>query len=121
MEIAQFWELPVGARFNFRARRYEKIALSMARDEDRCGNVFHDTTEVSWDRREGEEGVEHGRPPARPWWSYMSPAPGQTEVRNAECGVRNEQRHLTPTPLPQRRGEAASCAECASGGVDSWK
>ncbi len=85
MQIAQFWELPVGARFNFRARRYEKIALSMARDEDRCGNVFHDTTEVSWDRREGEERMEHRRPPARPWWSYMSPAPGQREASSVEC------------------------------------
>ena len=27
----------------------------MARDEDRCGNIFQDYTEVCWDRRPGEE------------------------------------------------------------------
>jgi len=77
MVIAQFWELPVGARFNHGARRYEKIALSMGRDEDRCANVFHDTTEVSWDRRDGEARAEHRRPDAKAWWSRITPAVGQ--------------------------------------------
>jgi len=36
----QFHQLPLGARFEFRGRRYEKLALSMARDEERCGNIF---------------------------------------------------------------------------------
>ena len=77
MIISKFWELPVGARFNHGARRYAKIALNMAQDEDRCGNVFHDLTEVSWDRKEGEERAEHRRPPPGPWWAKLSPAPGQ--------------------------------------------
>ena len=42
----QFKELPIGARFEFRGRRYEKVALSMACDEERMGNIFHDDTEV---------------------------------------------------------------------------
>lgn len=42
----RFGELPVGARFEFRGRRYEKLALSLARDEERQGNVFRDETEV---------------------------------------------------------------------------
>ena len=42
----RFKELPVGARFEFRGHRYEKVALSMARDEERMGNIFHDDTEV---------------------------------------------------------------------------
>jgi hypothetical protein len=50
-----FYELPIVARFEFRGHRYEKLALSMARDEDRCGNIFQDETQVFWDRRPGEE------------------------------------------------------------------
>ncbi len=42
----QFCNLPVGAQFEFRGRRYRKLALSMACDEERLGNVFHDQTEV---------------------------------------------------------------------------
>jgi hypothetical protein len=44
--LMQFKELPVGARFEFRGHRYEKVALSMACDEERMGNIFHDDTEV---------------------------------------------------------------------------
>lgn len=60
--ILTFCQLPVGARFEFRGRRYEKLALSLARDEERYGNVFHDHTEVCWDRRPGED----PRPPRPP-------------------------------------------------------
>ena len=42
----QFCKIPVGANFEFRGRRYRKLALSMACDEERMGNVFHDETEV---------------------------------------------------------------------------
>lgn len=42
----KFNQIPVGARFEFRGRRYQKVALSMAHDEDRYGNVFLDYTEV---------------------------------------------------------------------------
>jgi len=37
----------MGARFCFRARRYEKVAPGIGRDEERGGNVFHAGTEVS--------------------------------------------------------------------------
>lgn len=47
----------------------------------RLEDVFHDTTEVSWDRREGEtlaggQQMEHRRPPARPWRSHRSAPTG---------------------------------------------
>src|ERR1044071_4315324 len=44
--LRKFGELPVGARFCFRARRYEKVAPEIGRDEERGGNVFHASTEV---------------------------------------------------------------------------
>ncbi len=44
-----FCELPIGARFAFRGRRYIKLALSMACDEDRWANVFNDGVEVQPD------------------------------------------------------------------------
>jgi hypothetical protein len=36
----QFQEIPIGQFFEFRGRRYRKLALSMASDEDRNGNIF---------------------------------------------------------------------------------
>ncbi len=78
----RFCELPIGARFEFRGRRYEKLALSLAGDEERCGNIFQDQTEVFWDRRPGEQPRTAGVTPqsARPdWKSYLSPAPGQCD------------------------------------------
>src|SRR4051812_28882699 len=42
----RFGDLAVGARFCFRARRYEKVAADIGRDEERGGNVFHARTEV---------------------------------------------------------------------------
>lgn len=59
-----FRQLGVGARFEFRGRRYEKIALSMAQDEERLGNVFHDQTEVCVERsaeHAGRSGVKEVR------------------------------------------------------------
>ncbi len=44
--ITKFHQLALGSRFEFRGRRYEKLALSLARDEERFGNIFHDETEV---------------------------------------------------------------------------
>jgi hypothetical protein len=46
--MTRFSALPIGARFEFRGRRYEKLARSFAGDEDRCGNVFQGETEVVW-------------------------------------------------------------------------
>jgi hypothetical protein len=42
----QFQEIPVGGHFEFRGRRYRKLAASLARDEDRNGNIFMAQTEV---------------------------------------------------------------------------
>lgn len=42
----QFQEIPIGDYFEFRGRRYRKLALSMADDEDRNGNIFQAQTEV---------------------------------------------------------------------------
>jgi hypothetical protein len=46
MKMIRFRELPVGGRFEFRGRRYEKLAAALAGDEDRCANAFHAETEV---------------------------------------------------------------------------
>ena len=45
-----FEQLPVGARFEFRGHRYQKLATSMACDENRWGNVFQAGTEVVCER-----------------------------------------------------------------------
>ena len=42
----QFQEIPIGGYFEFRGRRYRKLALSLASDEDRNGNLFMAQTEV---------------------------------------------------------------------------
>jgi hypothetical protein len=42
----QFQQIPMGQFFEFRGRRYRKLALSMASDEDRNGNIFQAQTEV---------------------------------------------------------------------------
>ncbi len=68
----QFQQLPLGARFEFRGRRYEKLALAMACDEDRCGNIFQDDAQVFWHRRPGEEPLPM-RPPPPPHRTAPSP------------------------------------------------
>jgi len=42
----QFQEIPIGGHFEFRGRRYKKLALSMAEDKDYYGNIFQGQTEV---------------------------------------------------------------------------
>jgi len=42
----KFYELAVGARFVFMGRRYEKVAVAMAVDEGRLGNIFFGTAPV---------------------------------------------------------------------------
>jgi hypothetical protein len=42
----QFQEIPIGGHFEFLGRRYLKLAMSMARDEDHYGNIFQAQTEV---------------------------------------------------------------------------
>ena len=117
--ITTFFQLPVGARFEFRGRRYEKLALSMARDEERCGNIFQYETEVAWDRRPGEvEGPP--RPPQPHWTSYLSPAPAPVDRRVDRRPLSPDRRsnHLTPA-LSDRAG----LATCGVGvhQEDSWK
>ena len=100
-----FWQLPIGARFEFRGRRYEKLALSMARDEERCGNIFQDEAEVFWDGKPGEE-LKPPRPPEPPWWSYMSPAPAAgPKVDRRPLSAERRSNHLTPA-LSDRAGLA---------------
>jgi len=45
----QFQEIPIGGHFEFRSRRYKKLALSMASDEERNGTIFLAQTEVGPD------------------------------------------------------------------------
>ena len=42
----QFQEIPIDQFFEYRGRRYRKLALSMASDEDRNGNIFQAQVEV---------------------------------------------------------------------------
>ena len=55
----QFQEIQIGQHFEFRGRRFRKLALSMACDEDRMGYIFQAQTEVlpdpfpsNWEIRE---------------------------------------------------------------------
>jgi hypothetical protein len=41
----QFYQLAKGARFEFLGKQFEKVAMSMAVDAERCGNVFWGGTE----------------------------------------------------------------------------
>src|SRR5215475_14263476 len=42
----RFGELPIGARFCYRAHRYEKMTSAVGRHEENGGSVFHPNTEV---------------------------------------------------------------------------
>ena len=76
----KFYELAIGARFFFRGRRYEKLAMGLAEDEDRIGHVFMAGVEVTPD---GEpkllppEEAARWKPDAKHWTEYLGPAPGQ--------------------------------------------
>jgi hypothetical protein len=76
----QFYQLAKGARFEFRGKQYQKVAMSMAEDAELCGNVFRGETEIM---PIGEplllppEEAEKWKPAATPWTAFMSPAPGQ--------------------------------------------
>jgi hypothetical protein len=82
----KFYEMAPGAVFAFGGRRFTKTAMSMAEDENRCGNIFQSRTEVE------PKGVPlllpleiaaQWKPDERPWTDYITPAPGQT-VRRRE-------------------------------------
>jgi len=59
----QFQEIPIGGHFEFRGRRFKKLALSMASDEDRNGTIFLAQTEVGPDPIPLIDPIA---PPARP-------------------------------------------------------
>ena len=76
----QFYELAVGARFSFRGRRFEKTAMSMAQDEERCGHVFMGDVEVTADGEPlllAPEEAARWKPPEKHWTENLGPAPGQ--------------------------------------------
>jgi hypothetical protein len=58
----QFQEIPIGQHFEFRGRRFRKLALSMACDEDRIGNIFQAQTEVLPDPFLSAEGSGRSEP-----------------------------------------------------------
>ena len=76
----QFYQLAKGARFEFRGKEFQKTAMSMAVDAERCGNMFQGGTEIM---PIGEplllpaEEAEKWKPSATHWTAFMSPAPGQ--------------------------------------------
>ncbi len=108
-----FYQLPIGARFEFRGRRYEKLGLSLARDEERCGNIFQDEAEVEWDRRPGEE-EGAPRPPEPHWTCYLSPAPAPVD--------RSVDRRALSADRRSNRVTAAACANGAGVRQEgSWK
>jgi hypothetical protein len=43
----QVYQIAKGARFEFRGKQFEKIAMSMAVDTEGCGNVFWAGTEIT--------------------------------------------------------------------------
>ncbi|MCX6884257.1 MAG: hypothetical protein WCR20_05005 [Verrucomicrobiota bacterium] len=46
LATVRFLEIPIGGRFEFRGRRYEKVGGGFASDEERMGNCFQADTEV---------------------------------------------------------------------------
>ena len=74
--------MAIGARFVFRGRRFEKTAMSMAREEQGLDSIFMGETEIV------PEGAllllppaeaERWKPSDRHWTDYLSPAPRQRE------------------------------------------
>jgi hypothetical protein len=76
----KFYKLAVGARFCVRGRRFEKLGMSMAEDEERLGHAFMGDVEVTPD---GEalllppEVAARWKPDDRHWTEYVGPAPKQ--------------------------------------------
>ncbi len=73
----RFCELAVGARFEYRGKRYEKMNGDVGRDEERGGNVFAAETEVL-----AEAGLARGH--------------------HAGCRVQSEPPTLCPAPAGRR-------------------
>ena len=56
----KFYELAIGAVFEFRGRRYTKIAMSMTEDENRTGTIFMGGAEVAVEVASVECGMANG-------------------------------------------------------------
>jgi hypothetical protein len=97
----KFYELAVGARFVFRGRRFEKIAMSVAHDEQRCGTVFMGETEVSPDgvplllpaaeaarwKRDDTHWTKHLAPaPREPWSKAPAASRRDTDPTSSSSG-----------------------------------
>jgi hypothetical protein len=90
----KFYQLAIGARFIFRGRRFEKVAMSVAENEEKLGKVFMGATEVVPDGvpllLPAAEAAKW-KPDDRPWTEYLSPAPAPREPgpRAAAIGRRD--------------------------------
>ena len=74
----KFYELAIGARFVFRGQRFEKIAMSMAREEQGLGSIFQGETEIVPDGVPlllPPEEAAWWKPSDRHWTEHLSPAP----------------------------------------------
>jgi len=100
--LTTFYQLPIGGRFEFRGRRYEKMNSEVGRDEERGGNLFHAKTEVL-QMQNAEWRVKNGK-------STSPPPAGVQKVRSGEArksaigGQKSNEGHLTPALSP-RGGE----------------
>ena len=72
---AQFSQLPIGAHFEFRARRYVKLGLSVAGGEDRIGHAFLGYTEVLPAENTDLLPLPSRRSPCLSWTDHLAPAP----------------------------------------------
>ena len=101
----QFQEIPIGQFFELHGRRYGKLALSMASDEDRNGNIFQAQTEVLPDP-----------------FSRSDPGPEGSYVRRQSNGsARTDKPHVLPELPWCRRGSfhiGRSRKECRRWGQD---
>jgi len=74
----QFYQLAPGARFEFRGRHFKKVAISMAQDSERNGNIFQGETEITPIGEPlllPEAEAAKWKPSEIPWNSYLTPSP----------------------------------------------
>ena len=79
----KFYELAIGARFIFRGQRFEKLGMSMAKDDKGIGSIFMGETEVSPDgvpQLLPPEEAAKWKPDDKHWTEYLGPAPGQKKA-----------------------------------------
>ena len=85
----EFYRLAIGARFKFFGRTYEKVAMSMAKDDANLGYVFMGGLEVTLEP--GSEGKLLPPEVAARWkppeWlmKYMKPEAGETAWEAPPC------------------------------------